>query len=519
MLVAGLLFHHFCIAQTGVIDSLKSALSTHKERDTVRLNLLLRISMAYYTGHPDSMMRYSRRALVLSEKIGSKKGKINALAQVGTSHMQRGNNDSALYYCNLSLILARKYKLRQLYPGKLNQLGTVYFRFNDYNRALKYYDSAMAEAKKNKDSGEVARAINNTAIIQFEQGDYISALKNHIAGLELNEKLGNLKDMETGLLNITNIFFRLGEFDKAKEYAARAMRMANRSGSTWSVISNYTTYAMIYNAERKYDSSLASLQKALVLARSINNAYLINLLNGNMAECYLNMDSLDAAYDLYSQSLKASERLDDMLGVAIAKGGLGQILVRRGNTRQGTEYMTEALDMLQANGLKEQAMAIADTLASFYARNGDYKRAYAYYRIRDAYADSLARDKSLADAQRMAYDYELQRREDRIDALEKDKRIERTYANRQQLLSAAALAGMLLAMVTAIMFFRNLRSVKRRNEIITRQKREIEQQAERLEQLNRFKDTTFSVLSHDLRSPVNALTGTMAMLDEGIITP
>src|SRR5690606_22977935 len=71
----------------------------------------------------------------------------------------------------------------------------------------------------------------------------------------------------------------------------------------------------------------------------------------------------------------------------------------------------------------------------------------------------------------------------------------------------------------AVIISGNLRRVRKRNEVILSQKKEIEQQAERLEQLNRFKDTTFSVLSHDLRSPINALAGTMAMLDEGIITP
>ena len=54
--------------------------------------------------------------------------------------------------------------------------------------------------------------------------------------------------------------------------------------------------------------------------------------------------------------------------------------------------------------------------------------------------------------------------------------------------------------------------------MISLQRDEIQHQAMRLEELNAFKDKTFSVLSHDMRGPLNAFISTMELLEEDAIS-
>jgi signal transduction histidine kinase len=47
----------------------------------------------------------------------------------------------------------------------------------------------------------------------------------------------------------------------------------------------------------------------------------------------------------------------------------------------------------------------------------------------------------------------------------------------------------------------------------------MEKRSEELERLNQVKDKFFSIISHDLRSPINALSGLLDLLDKGAVKP
>lgn len=519
LLIAGILLCLPDIVAANKIDSLKRELSQSRHADTAQVQLQLEISRLYFDVSVDSSMRYAQKAFQTSQYMGHDRLVIASYLQIGNTHYQQGRYDSAMHYTGSALKLAKQKNEYSHYIRALTATGNIYLRQNDHKNALRYYDSSRKTAVKYKDSTELATAINNVAIIQFEQGNYAAALKNHLQALSLNEKLGRQAEIETTLLNISNIYFRLGVHDKAKEYAGRAMMLARASGSQWTAVSVQTTYAMIYNEEKKYDSSMACLLKAKDIAGVINSPYLNNIITGNMAECHLNLGNVAKAESLYKASLAESEKLNDLLGVALAKGGMGQVMVRKGNLQEGIVYLEDALAVLQDNEMPEQAMHLADTLARTLEKTGRYKEALKYYHISDDYSRAIAKNKGRIAAQKIEYENLLEKKEDQIALLEKDKAIEAGKIANNRIVLFGALTCAILAVIIALLQFRNMMNTRKRNAVITEQKNEIEIQAEKLRRLNAFKDTTFSVLSHDLRSPINALTGTMSMLDEGIITP
>lgn len=500
-------------------DSLKKALHTYKKQDTTRIKILFSICDNYFYDDPDTLQAYATQALQIATQLNKLIAIGRSKAFIAESYYLRSKFDTALHIYNAALKGIKNIDAPELHAFIYNNIGSVYLRNNNYKKALQQYDTVVTIAQKANDTSMLATAFSNMASIYYKQGAYSSALKLYLQGMRLYEKLKQNSQVETALLNISNVYFQLDEFDKAKQTMARALAMAKKSGSKWSVISCHTTYAMIYTQQKHYDSAIAVLKEALQLSPELNNPYLTNLLKGNLAEAYLKNGELDKAFILYNESLPVSVQLEDFEGVAIAKAGIGETLAKKGQIDEGTTYMKEAIQMMQSYSMKEQAMALADVIASIYKRLGDYKAALEYTRIKELYQDSLAKDESRKAAVAIEYDYELNKKEGQIALLEKDKAIEVNKTKLNRILLISALAGMLLAVVIAVQFSRNLKNARNSNQLITQQKNEIEQQAKKLEQLNEFKDTTFSVLSHDLRSPINALTGTMAMLDEGIITP
>ena len=519
ILMVALLLKPATAAFAGTADSLKGELSKYTDSDTTKLGLLLSICDKYFYDNPDSLNYYARTALKLSAKHKYVRAISKSHAYIGQAYYLYNNQDSAMARFKHALALVRNEDMPQLKAFIYNNIGNVYLRQTNHKKALAYYDTVIEISQVIDDKLMQATAISNIASIYHDQGSYPTALKMHLQGLQLFEELKHNDQIETALLNIANVYFRMSDYGKAKQTMERALKMAEQSGSKWSVVSCLTTYAMIHNEEKHYDSSITCLNKALIESKELNNAFLTNILKGNLAEAYLKKGMLDSSMVLFRESLSVSEQLQDNEGIAIAKAGLGQVLTKKGQFAQGTAMMTEALEMMIAGDMKEEAKVTAAELADCYEQKGDYRNALKFNKIRDRYADSLVTDAKRKAVLAMEYDAELNKKEARITLLEKNEAIKDAKSTQQKILSGAALTGMLLAVIIALLVFRNLRNSRRHNELITQQKREIEEQAASLERLNNFKDTTFSVLSHDLRSPINALTGTMALLDEGIITP
>lgn len=500
-------------------DSLKLEYAKLKDSDTARVSLLLAICDKYFYDNPDTLEHYARKAVTLSQQHNRQRAEGKAFAYLGEAFFLHGKPDSAMAFYNKGLNISHKIKAKDLTAFILNNIGSIYLRQNDYKTAINYYDSVIALSAEVGEKDLMAAAYSNKASIFFTQGSYAIALKQYLQGLKLYEELNNKRSIETATLNIANVYNRLNEYEKAKQYVSRAMDMARVSGSKWSVISCNTTLALIFNQQKQYDSALVCLNEALQLAQSLNNIYLTNLLKGNLAEAYMKKGNLPLAKDLYTETLPVSEQLGDVEGIAIAKAGIGEVLARQGKLAEGIPHLTAALKMMQEADVKEQARNIAEILSTTYEKAGNYAEALRYTRIKEAYRDSLLKDESHRAALSAGFEYELGKKETEIALLEKDKAIEENKITRNRVMLFSALAAALLAIIIAIMVFRNMLSIKKRNTIIMQQKHEIELQAAKLKKLNDFKDTTFSVLSHDLRSPINALTGTMSMLDDGIITP
>lgn len=476
--------------------------------------------MQYQNVNSDSQKKYAFEAYHLALQLQFPGSICDASNQIGSVFYNNGQYDSSLIYYKKSLGICRNNSnLEQRKEFSYNNIGNVFLRLADYEAALSYYDTGATLAKAHDNNLVYARIISNIGTIYYEKGAYTKAVEYFIMGLKIHEELRNENDIALSVLNLSNVYYRLKDYTRAKEYIARAMQRAKQTNDKWSVISCHTTYASIYNEEKKFDSSLICLQEALALSIEINRPYITNLLKGNIAECYLHLNQLKAAQVLYAESLEVSKEIKDIEGIAIAKSGLGQILVKQGQYGRGIKYLKDALDILQKAGMKQQVVELAGILAETHEKTGDYKSSLKYVRVKDDYQDSMSMDEALNTARKLEFEYELEKKEAQISLLEKDKAIEEGKAYTQRILLLAVFVGMLLAIIIALLFFRNLRNARKSNELILQQKEEIEQQAEKLQELNTFKDTTFSVLSHDLRSPINALTGTMAMLDEGIITP
>jgi signal transduction histidine kinase len=501
-----------CAAMPPKGDSIRNVLQLGKHDDSTQVLLLLLLANEFEGIDADTMNSLGIRALQLASTINFERGISNANEIIGASYSMKGKNDSALYYYRLSLDYAIAHNLNRTVASKYNHIANVYFLTGKYPDANTYYDSAITTARENGDKELEAKALSNLAGVYYKMGNYSRALNNYLQGLKIQERLGLMDNIATDVSNIANVYYRLGMYTKAIAFTDRAMALHRKSGIKERMVGSLTTYALIYNDRKMYDSALYYLNQGLKLAEEMQSPFLQNILIGNIAEAQLKKGDFTKAADLYSQSIKMSEKLDDAEGLAFAKAGLGAVYLKQEKTHEGRILLQDALQMMNQLSIREQALDIASKLAQSYESTSDFKNAYKYLNIENAIADSLKKEKAREEVKQLIFNYEIEKKENEIRLLQKDNAIIESTNRYQKILLWTFLCAFIVTSIVAYLVYRNMQQVRKSRKLI-------EQQAKKLAELNDFKDNTFSVLAHDLRSPVNALTSTMMLLDEEIISP
>ncbi len=160
-----------------------------------------------------------------------------------------------------------------------------------------------------------------------------------------------------------------------------------------------------------------------------------------------------------------------------------------------------------------------ENLAALYEIQGDAKKSLYYYKQYKQLEDSLFSQGMQAKLLQDQLRFETSAKEDQIKQLIKLEELRKDELKKQGLVRNILVVVMAL---TAILLFSVYRSGQRRiriNKLLVEHQDEVKKRSVELEQLNQVKDKFFSIISHDLRSPINALSAILDMMDNNQIKP
>ena len=149
---------------------------------------------------------------------------------------------------------------------------------------------------------------------------------------------------------------------------------------------------------------------------------------------------------------------------------------------------------------------------------------------------NIDKKKEIAEIQ-AKYENEIEKQENEL--LKKENETNVAIIKMQYIAVAGVFIVTILSAVLAIIYYRANQTKKKANELliaqkltiedknkvlsqlnqeITNQNEEITEQKKALEELNGIKDKLFSIISHEFRSPLNSLKGTLALLKVGALS-
>lgn len=475
-------FSRVATAQVSKIDSLKNILSQYESHeDTFYLKSLEQLTYQLFLFQSDSATYYAKKLEVSSQKVDYLIGQAKSLKIQGLINRIHGNYKDALANYEKSLTLYQKLKNQKELGEVINEIGLVHNHLGSYPKALEYYYQSLEIAEKINDLPTIAANYNNIAGVSINQGNVEKALFFFEKSLEVNIKAQNKKGIARSYHNIGGIYIEQKKYNEAIACYYKTLEIEKEIDSRLISFETLTNIGYVYYYQEKYDTALDFFTESNRVAFEIGNDFIKILNYRGIADVYYSQKN-------YTESIKNAH-----LGLEIAK----------------------------QKGIFRDITGISKLLYKNYKAQKSYQKALEYHEMYKENNDSIFNIEKTIAINNLESKAEVERKEKEIFILNKDKAILKSEKGFQQKVIYLVITSLLLmSLLTYFIYKSRLKERKASNTIglqnkqLKVQNEEIQAQATKLAQINADKNRLFSIIGHDLRSPINSLTGLLGLLEK-----
>jgi len=374
-------------------------------------------------------------------------------------------------YANAALVLSQQIGYRHGEVLALNRLAEYEFRQSNYAQAVERATESLRLAEKWQDSLGIAlayRVLGNTHTFGFKQYDL--ALQYQLRAFEFYKRLKDKSNIAAFCGNITWIYASTNQnLEEAHRLANLGIHLSDSLNHKQLLSYNYNSKGLIFMQENQPDSALK----------------------------YLNL------------SIREAESAKDAAVVAYNKLLIGKICLNANQAKEALNWLQQALDESRKMNLREVVKEALVSLSKSYSLLGNHQRAYTTYMNYSLLKDSLVNWETSQRALLTKLQFDEEKREAKIAQLE----LANQQARKEQLVYSVTFAVVFLLMAVMItLVVRNNRIRAETNQLLRAKNEEINAKNEKLTQANNLKDRFFSIIGHDLRSPLVSLKGLLGML-------
>ncbi|MHC1704103.1 MAG: ATP-binding protein [Tenuifilaceae bacterium] len=324
---------------------------------------------------------------------------------------------------------------------------------------------------------------------------------------------------------VGNAYWSSGFSLQAIEFLKKSLSYTERLNNQNGLAVLETKLGLIYSEIKDYNSSLNHFIKSLDLARKMNRKPDVASSLLNVANTYYEIEKYNESITYLNEAELLSKDLTDPKMLRNCYSLMTRVYDKIGEREKSTEYfnlfsaITKKVQQEEIQKKEKEAKLMVDQANSKVKEVVSVKEA-TEKELKVKSQELVEKQVDLEKVEQISTEQQM-----KIDLLSKEAELQQAIIHQQKLMRNVYLTVIIaVLMLTGLILYGNQRIRKAnvllrlKNIEISQQKDEIEKQAEKLSELNALKDKLFSIISHDLRSPLFSLISMLNMAKDGHFT-
>jgi anti-sigma regulatory factor (Ser/Thr protein kinase) len=392
----------------------------HATNDTLRADALARLCFNLIHADPDSARLCGDQALALATRIGNTRALGDAHNNLGWLEAQQGHLDSADHHLDQALTHFRKAGRPEHIAVTLSNKGWVAEKHGDQVGALSHFLEALKHSEQARDSASTSILLYSIGIAYRKTGDLPQALEFLERSAALERALGRTNKQANCAVAIGNTYREQGDTVRALERMAEA--------------------AAIFTTLRDHQG--------------------LGITAENTGDLLAPRDPT-AALNAYRTARAHYDTLHSTTDLSYVLRSLGALQLRMGQVKEAAEALRSGEALALGTGDSELMMNYAFSLAELARALGDAEGVFSQMQRYLALKDSVQGADTQRELARLrtAFDTERKEKDNALLRAQNSEQAERIRRSQQRMVGIGVIA--LLALVAALLFFRNYRQKRR----------------------------------------------------------
>ncbi len=380
-------------------------------------------------------------------------------------------------------------KLAEIYDW----LNEMYDLIEDVRNARLYAKKALKVIDSTEQKYFYAITLNDYALAESQLENYDKAINIQFRALDflgidtLNSSYAYLTQ------NLGNNFRETNDIDLALKYYEKSEAVVKRV-RTIDSINNfdeilgyiYANEGYVYSLQGKIKASNEQYTSSINYFEEhklVSHKYIVKSV---LASNYIEQGLLNKAEKLLDGILAYASKNQDYELYVETSISLFKLYIKKGNTEKAFSIINDAESKIGTSNSNRLVLKILDTKVNYFKEKQEFQEAFSLLKKKTELQDSIFKASKTELQRELNVKYQTDLKNERIDQLEiinqKEKSIRQIY-----LVGILVLAGVVLLIILLL--------------------RRINKQKKQVEEANYTKDQLFSIIAHDLRSPILALQG------------
>ncbi|MBX3257771.1 MAG: tetratricopeptide repeat-containing sensor histidine kinase [Chitinophagaceae bacterium] len=364
----------------------------------------------------------------------------------------------------------------------------------NYKQAIIEYASVI-EANKTAKSISLGNAYLRKGKCYFFLSKIDSSLTDYYNALKTFESFNNIERLAAATSNIASAYFSINDFQNADKFYSRSYDYSKDIKDSTGIASILNDWAIMLNLKGETRKAIGFHKQAIqdfkkvITQEDLANNYL------NLGICYMSIGT-DSA--LYFFKLAEQSAGNDTKTLAFIFNNIGVLYKENARYKDALRYFNKSWEINNDQNDPQLFSFLSNNISEMYDTLKMYDSATFFLKKALQYNNILFDQQKSRFASELSEKYESDKKDEKIRSQETENKLK----SRNLLLS---LGGLALAAALAIVSFISYQRKQKANRQLIAQNEHIEKLNKELDASNQVKTKLFSVISHDLRSPISSL--------------